>query len=121
MPARKTAKQKLQIREILQKQLDESAGKVMQVVAAMIAGRSPVVRSHFFRGPSVVHPKHLVACYVFRTDAEWTTARTNGLVQDIQTLTRESFVTVGFSPKEAAQVSIRFMSEEEIQRNKNPQ
>jgi hypothetical protein len=103
MPVRKTAKQKLQTREILQKQLDEGAGKVMQIVAATIAGRSPLVRPHFFRGPSVVHPKHLVACYVFHTNTEWTIAKTNGLVQDIQTLTKEAFVTVGFSPKEAAQ------------------
>jgi hypothetical protein len=121
MPVRKTDKQKLQLREILQKQLDERAGKVMELVAATIAGRSPVVHPRFFRGPSVVHPKHLVTCYVFHTDAEWMIARTSGLVQDIQALTREAFVTVGFSSKEAAQVSIRFTSEEEIQRNKKPQ
>ena len=121
MPGPKTIKQKLQLREILQKQLDENAGKVMKLVMATIAGRSPVVRPHFFRSPSATHPKHLVINYVFPTDADWTIASANGLAQDIKTFTREALMTVGYSPKEATQVSIHFMSEERIQRNQNPQ
>ncbi|HEY4416430.1 MAG TPA: hypothetical protein VGO57_12130 [Verrucomicrobiae bacterium] len=121
MPVQKTAKQKLQLREILQKQLDERAGKVMELIAVTIAGRSPIVRPHFFRSPSAIHPKHLVIYYVFRTDADWTIADTNGLAQDIKSLTREALVSVGYLPKEAAQVSIHFMSDERIQRNKNLQ
>lgn len=121
MPVRKTTQQKLQLREILQKQLDERAGKVMELMVATMAGRSPVVRPRFFRGPAVTHPKHLVFYYVFHTDADWTLANTNGLAQDIKSLTREALVNVGYLPKEAAQVSIHFMSDEGIQRNKNPQ
>ena len=92
----------------------------MELVAATIAGRSPVVCPRLFRGPAVIHPKHLVFSYVFRTDADWTIANTNGLAQDIKSLTREALVNVGYLPKEAAQVSIHFMSDERIQRNKNP-
>ena len=121
MPGRKTDEQKLQLREIQQKQLDEMTGKAVRLVTTMVAGRNPTVNSHFFRGPSVIHLRHVVICHVFRTDGDWTIAKTNGLAQDIQKLTREALVTVGYSPKEAAQVSIHFMSDEGIQRSKIPQ
>jgi hypothetical protein len=119
MPGQKTDKQKL--REIRQKQLDEMTGKAVRLVTATVAGRSPAVNSRFYREPSVIHPRHLVVCHVFRTDADWTMAKTNGLAQDIQLLTKEALVTAGYSPKEAAQISVHFMSDEGIQGNKNPQ
>ena len=116
MPGRKNDKQTLQLRDIRQKQLDEMTGKAVKLVTAMVAGRNPTVNSHFFRGPAVIHPRHLVICHVFRTDADRTMAKTNGLAQDMQMFTREALMTVGYSPKEAAQVSVLFMSKEEIQR-----
>ncbi len=116
MAADKTYEQELRERDARQKHLDGIVGAAMTRVMSAIAGRQPPVTSHFSYGSSAIHPRHLVTWYLFRTHAEWQTAKTNGLVSDIERLTRTELAGSGYPAEGARQMMVSFTSDEDIQR-----
>jgi hypothetical protein len=116
MTADKTYEQELRERSERQKLLDSIASAAMDRVLAAIAGRQPAVSSHFFYGASAIHQRHLVTWYLFLTDAEWETAKQNGLISDIERMTRAELVSGGYTPNGAGQMMVGFTSDEDIQR-----
>jgi hypothetical protein len=112
----KTYEEELQERALRQKRLDGIVTAAMEQVLAALAGRQPVLHSHFFYGASAIHPRHLVTWYLFRTDGDWETAKHNGLVSDIERLTRQGLVSGGYPPEGAKQMHVSFTSDEDIQR-----
>jgi hypothetical protein len=83
----------------------------MDRVMAAIEGGEPAVHSHFYYGG-----KHLVAWYLFRTDAEWEAAKGNGLIAEMERLTRYELLSGGCPLARAEEIIIAFTSEEDIQR-----
>jgi len=116
MSDNKEYEQELLGRDARQKHLDAIADAAMTRVMSAIAGRQPSVSSHFSYGASAIHPRHLVTWYLFGTDAEWETAKTNGLIADIERLTRAELVIGGYSAEGAQQMMVCFTSDEDIQR-----
>jgi hypothetical protein len=116
MADNKTYEQELQERDLRQKHLDGIVSAAMSRVAAAIAGRHPLVTSHFSYGASAIHPRHLVSWYVFGTNAEWEAAKTNGLIPNIEQLTRAELVAGGYPSDGAQQMMVCFTSDEDIQR-----
>lgn len=109
-------RQKPRKQKVCQKHLDGIVSRAMNLVMASIAGRKPAVSSHFSRGASAIHPRHLITWYLFHTDMEWETAKGNGLVSDIETLTREVLVVGKYPANDAARVTVSFTSDEDVQR-----
>ena len=116
MTSNKTYEQELRERDLRQKQLDGIVSAAMTRVMSAIARRQPSVSSHFSYGASAIHPPHLVTWHLFRTDAEWETAKTNGLTSEIERLTRAELVSGGYPAEGARQMMVSFTSDEDIQR-----
>jgi hypothetical protein len=116
MTANKAYEQELRERDMRQKRFDAIVSAAMTRVMSEIAGRLPSVSSHFSYGASAIHPRYLVTWYLFRTDAEWETAKTNGLISDIERLTRSELVSGGYPVEGAQQMMVNFTSDEDIQR-----
>ena len=116
MTAEKTYEQELRERSERQKLLDSIVSAAMDRVLAAIVGRQPAVSSHFSYGSSAIHHRHLVIWYLFRTDAEWETAKQNGLISDMERMTRAELVLGGYTPEGAQQMMVSFTSNEYIQR-----
>jgi hypothetical protein len=116
MTANKTYQQELRERRERQNALDLIVSAAMDRVLAAIAGRQPAVSSHFSYGASAIHQRHLVTWYLFRTDAEWETAKQNGLISEIERLTRAELVSGGYTLAGAQQMMVSFTSDEDIQR-----
>jgi hypothetical protein len=116
MTANRTHEQELRERRERQKVLDSIVSAAMERVLAAIAGRQPAVSSHFSYGASAIHQRHLVTWYLFRTDAEWETAKQNRLISDIERMTRAELVSGGYTPEGAQQMMVSFTSDEDIQR-----
>jgi hypothetical protein len=62
-----------------------------------IAGGQALIRVHLSTGSDAIvdidcDQRHLVTCYLFRTDAEWETAKQNGLISDMERMTRAELV-----------------------------
>jgi hypothetical protein len=108
--------QELKERDIRQKYLDAIVEAAMKRVMAAIAGRQPAVTVHFSYGASAIHPRHLVTWYLFSRDADWKTAQSNGLIADIDRLTRAELIAGHYPPEGAEQMNVAFTSEEDIQR-----
>ncbi|HEX2092887.1 MAG TPA: hypothetical protein VHG28_10815 [Longimicrobiaceae bacterium] len=85
-------------------------------VVAAVAGRTPRLRMHHFYGAVGVDPKHLTAWYVFDTDADHREARRNGLVEQIDTLTRAELARLGYPPEAIPKVFVSFTTDETVQR-----
>jgi len=116
MVANKTYEQELRERHERQKHLDGIVSAAMDRVVVAIAGRQPTLSSHFSYGASAIHQRHLVTWYLFRTDAEWETAKQNGLISDIERMTRAELVSGGYTQEGAQQMMVSFTSDEDIQR-----
>ena len=116
MPSEKSYQEELQEREVRQKHLDGIVTGAMRRVVMAISGRTPVIKSHFFYGASAINPKHLVTWYLFSTDDEWENAKNNGLIADIEKLTRQELVRNNYPEDGATQMMVSFTSDEDIQR-----
>lgn len=116
MASKETYQQELRERAVLQKHLDDIVTGAMKRVIAAVAHRKPAIKSHFFYGASAIHPRHLVTWYLFQTDSEWQTAKSNGLISDIEKLTRQELVEAGYPADGAKEMMVSFTSDEDIQR-----
>jgi len=99
-----------------QKQFDAIVEGAMSRVTSQIAGRQPPLHSHFFYGASAIHPKHLVAWYVFRTDSELKAARRSGLTSQIEVATHAELAAGGFPQDGVELVAVSFDSDQNIRR-----
>jgi hypothetical protein len=108
--------QEVRERKVRQKYLDGIVEGAMKRVTVAIAGRQPTVKAHFAYGASAIHPKYLVTWYLFSSEAERETAEGNGLISDIDRLTRAELIAGNYPPEGAQQISVAFTSEEDIQR-----
>jgi hypothetical protein len=106
----------LRERGVRQAQLDAIVKSAMARVIAGIDGRQPAVHTHFFYGASAIHPKHLVAWYLFRTDSEKQTATDNGLLSDLERATRAELSAGGYPVEGIELMRVCFTSDEDIQR-----
>jgi hypothetical protein len=79
----KPYEEELADRRVRQEHLDAIVEAAMDCVMAGIAERPPALRSRLFYGASAIHPRHLVAWYVFNLDADWEAAKQNGLTSEI--------------------------------------
>ena len=116
MTVNKAYEQELRERQQRQKYLDGVVSAAMHRVVAAVVGRQPALSSHFFYGASAIHQRHLVAWYLFPTDAAWERAKVNGLTSDIERMTRAELVTGGYTQEGAQQMMVSFTSDEDIQR-----
>ena len=116
MPTTKTYEQELQERDIRQKHLDSVVQAAMQRVVAAIGDRRPTLKAHFFYGATGIHPRHLVAWYLFHTDADWQVAKESGLVADIERFTKAELVAGSYPAEGFDGLMVSFTSDEEIQR-----
>ena len=106
----------LRERAARQQRLDAIVGRAMGRVIAQIAGQQPSVCDHFFYGASAIHPRNLVACYLFATDAELAAAKAGGLTADLDRLTRSELLAGTYPAEGVPLVKVSFASEEDIQR-----
>ena len=113
---KKKNRQKPQEKKVRQKYPDDFVSRAVKLVMASIAGRKPAISSHFFCGPSINHPRHAVIWYLFRTDTEWQTAKSNGLVSDLEQLTSAALTAGGYRTMDAVQVMVDSTSDEDVQR-----
>ena len=86
--------------------------RVLDVVAA----RLPPVKKHLFYGASGIHPRHLVTWYIFETDLDLNTAERNGLMSELDALTRSELVRHGYPRKAVPAIHVTFTSEEDVQK-----
>jgi hypothetical protein len=112
----KTYQQELRDRAVRQKHLDSIVNGATTRVTEAVARRLPPLHSHFFYGASAIHPRHLVTWYLFATDAEWETAKQNGLTSDIDKLTRKELLAGGYPPEAVERIFVSFVSDEEVTR-----
>ncbi len=108
--------QELRERDIRQKHLDAIVQSATDAVASTIATDTPSLQSHFFYGASGIHPRHLVTWYLFRTNADYAEAQSNGLTQRIDSLTRNELTRRGYPSDSVAHIHVNFATDEDIQR-----
>jgi hypothetical protein len=106
----------LQQREARQKELDAIVNVATGRVVAAIVDQKPALHSHFFYGSSAIHPKHLVAWYLFHTDSDWEAAKQSGLTNAIEQQTRKELADAGYPLSGVAEMMVCFTSHEDIER-----
>lgn len=106
----------LRERAARQKRLDAIVGGAMARVTAQIAGQQPPICDKLFYGASAIHPRNLVAWYLFSTDAELSAAKACGLTADLDRLTRSELLAGTYPAQGVQLMKVSFASEEEIQR-----
>lgn len=99
-----------------QERLSAIARQATDGVAAAVAGRAPRLHMHLFYGAVGIDQKNLVAWYVFGTDADHREARRNGLVEDLDSLTRAELARLGYPPEAVPAIHVAFTTDETVQR-----
>ena len=106
-------------RDQLQAQLDAIVRAAMNAVAAEVAHIPPALHHHTFYGASAIHPRHLSTWYVFTTDADLAQARSCGLTDRLDRLTRQALARGGYAAESLPEIFVSFASDETVRREAN--
>jgi hypothetical protein len=106
----------LRRRRARQKELDAIVHAAISAVAKAVADTPPSLHTHLFYGASAIHPKNLVAWFIFRTDHDQQQAGENGLCGRIDALTRQELGAQGYPSEALQRIHVGFTSHETIQR-----
>jgi hypothetical protein len=116
MTSSKPYEQELQERDARQREFDAIVQEAMQRVMAGIEGRKPPLKSHFFYGATGIHPRHLVAWYLFHTESDQQAAKQSGLIAEIKRRTRAELASCGYPAEGCTGMQVSFTSDEAIQK-----
>ncbi|HZD39654.1 MAG TPA: hypothetical protein VE131_02965 [Terriglobales bacterium] len=103
-------------REQRQKKLDAIAERSKNSVLRTLGNTNPLIFSHFYYGASAIHPRHLVVWYLFECDKDYELAKTNGLTDKLDKLTRDELRKNGYPEEGIKDVKVSFTTDEDIQR-----
>jgi hypothetical protein len=114
--ARSEAVQRVRDQHVQQTRLDRIAKDSIQAVESRVAGSGVALYAHHFYGVTGIHPRYLTIWYIFQTDAELERAIAMGLTSEIESITRSELAGRGYPPETVPDVSIGFVSHEDVMR-----
>ena len=80
-------------------QLERIVSAALSRIETLFSPRQPGIRSHVSFGANWIHPRHLVICWVFESEADVVIAEESGLATEIAVRTRLELIEGGY-PKE---------------------